>query len=53
MSETVEISVLTGLDQIAAADWDACAAPEDGRPTDPFTTHRFLSAQMDFTTETT
>ena len=44
MSETVEISVLTGLDQIAAAEWDACAAPEDGRPTDPFTTHRFLSA---------
>jgi len=44
VSETVEISVLTGLDQIAAAEWDACAAPEDGRPTDPFTTHRFLSA---------
>jgi len=37
--------------EIPAADWDACAAPEaasgaadGGRPADPFTTHRFLSA---------
>jgi hypothetical protein len=32
--------------EIPAADWDAVAAPEQasGRPVDPFTTHRFLSA---------
>ncbi len=42
----IEIQVLASLSQIPAADWDACACPEavDGRPTDPFTTHRFLSA---------
>ena len=42
----IEISVLSGLGDIAGADWDACACPEaaDGRPVDPFTTHRFLSA---------
>ena len=47
MSETqIEINVLGGLDEIAAADWDACACPEamDARPIDPFTTHRFLRA---------
>jgi uncharacterized protein len=40
------ITVLNGLDGISAAEWDACACPEaiDGRPLDPFTTHRFLSA---------
>jgi predicted N-acyltransferase len=34
------------LAEIAAPDWDAVAAPEQsgGRPLDPFTTHRFLSA---------
>jgi uncharacterized protein len=34
------------LSEIPAADWDAVAAPEQatGRPLDPFTTHRFLSA---------
>jgi len=43
----VAISILTSLDQIPAVDWDSCACPEaagDGRPLDPFTTHRFLSA---------
>ncbi len=46
MSETVEISLLTDLSEVAPSDWDACACPEaaDGRPRDPFTTHRFLSA---------
>jgi hypothetical protein len=48
MSEaSIEISVLTSLSEISAAEWDACAAPEamDGsRPADPFTTHRFLLA---------
>jgi uncharacterized protein len=34
------------LTDIPAADWDAVAAPEQatGRPFEPFTTHRFLSA---------
>ncbi|PJE36299.1 GNAT family N-acetyltransferase [Pseudooceanicola lipolyticus] len=43
----IEIQVLSSLAQIAAEDWDACACPETaegGRPLDPFTTHRFLSA---------
>ncbi len=40
----IEISVLSSLCEIDAADWDACAAPGEGRPLDPFTTHRFLSA---------
>ncbi len=44
MSDTIEISVLGSLADIAPEDWDACACPEDGRPLDPFTTHRFLSA---------
>ena len=44
---SVEITVLARIADIAASDWDACACPEaaDGsRPSDPFTTHRFLSA---------
>ena len=43
----IEIEVLGSLAQVSAADWDACACPEaaaGGRPADPFTTHRFLSA---------
>ncbi len=47
MSETqASITVLNGLGGISAAEWDACACPEagDGRPVDPFTTHRFLFA---------
>ncbi|MFE3835993.1 GNAT family N-acetyltransferase [Pseudogemmobacter sonorensis] len=38
--------LLDSLDQIAPEDWDALAAREQaaGRPVDPFTTHRFLSA---------
>jgi len=43
----IEIQVMRSLSQIASADWDACACPEvadGGRPNDPFTTHRFLSA---------
>ncbi|MGR3272856.1 N-acetyltransferase [Thalassococcus profundi] len=45
--QTIAITVLTSLSQIPAAAWDACACPETadgGRPHDPFTTHRFLSA---------
>ncbi len=44
---TFAVSVLSSLTQIAASDWDACACPETadgGRPADPFTTYRFLSA---------
>jgi hypothetical protein len=41
----VEIRLHQSLAEIAAEDWDACAAPEGSdRPEDPFTTHRFLSA---------
>ncbi len=43
----LEVTALSGLGDIAAAEWDACACPEaadGGRPVDPFTTHRFLSA---------
>ncbi|MEM7724228.1 MAG: GNAT family N-acetyltransferase [Pseudomonadota bacterium] len=46
-SPPIEIDVLTSLAEIAAEDWDACACAETaqgGRPLDPFTTHRFLSA---------
>lgn len=41
-----DLTLLDSLSGTAAADWDAVAAPEqtDGRPVDPFTTHRFLSA---------
>ncbi|WP_158965287.1 GNAT family N-acetyltransferase [Chachezhania sediminis] len=43
----IEVQVLASLEQIPAADWDACACPETadgGPPADPFTTHRFLLA---------
>ncbi|MGG7643196.1 GNAT family N-acetyltransferase [Rhodovulum sp. YNF3179] len=46
----IEVSVLSGLDGISAAEWDACACPESadgGPPDDPFTTHRFLKALED------
>lgn len=46
----IEIQLLGSLAQIAANEWDACACPEaaeGGRPNDPFTTHRFLSALED------
>jgi uncharacterized protein len=45
--ERIEVTVLGSLAEIDAVTWDACAAPEaadGGRPCDPFTTHRFLSA---------
>ena len=48
MTETrIEIRVHGAIDEIGAADWDACACPEaavGGRPDDPFTTYRFLAA---------
>jgi len=42
--DRIEVTVLGALDEVGAAEWDACAAPGAGRPTDPFTTHRFLAA---------
>ena len=40
------VTLASDLSQIAAQDWDACACPENatGRPSDPFTTWRFLRA---------
>ena len=45
----IEIAAHPTLDSISSADWDACACPEAsaGRPTDPFTTYRFLKALED------
>ncbi|QLL41551.1 GNAT family N-acetyltransferase [Sulfitobacter pontiacus] len=43
----VEIRIASRIAQIGQAEWDACACPEaagGGRPADPFTTFRFLSA---------
>ena len=47
MSTEITIEVRDGVDGIDPALWDSCACPEaaeGGRPADPFTTHRFLSA---------
>ncbi|SIS57626.1 GNAT family N-acetyltransferase [Phaeovulum vinaykumarii] len=45
---TIEITVHESVSEISPEIWDACACPEAesgaGRPLDPFTTHRFLSA---------
>jgi predicted N-acyltransferase len=45
----IEVTVVGGLDEIDADEWDFCACPEaaDGRAIDPFTTHRFLKALED------
>lgn len=41
-----ELTLLESLSEVSQSDWDAIAAPEQaqGRPMDPFTTHRFLMA---------
>ena len=44
MTDQIEISVTTTITEIAREDWDACANSSDGRPDDPFVTHRFLLA---------
>ncbi|SEO71059.1 hypothetical protein SAMN04490248_11026 [Salinihabitans flavidus] len=47
MEKQIEIESHPSLGGIDAAEWDACACPEaadGGRPDDPFTTYRFLSA---------
>lgn len=44
---SIKAELLESVAEIAPADWDALACPEaadGGRPIDPFTTHRFLSA---------
>ncbi|MEW9918212.1 GNAT family N-acetyltransferase [Marimonas sp. MJW-29] len=46
-TQEIEIRLVPSLAEIGQADWDACACPEaadGGRPNDPFTTYRFLSA---------
>lgn len=40
----MQATLLTGMADIAAEEWDALACPEPGRAIDPFTTHRFLIA---------
>ena len=42
-----EVTIAAGVCEVAPALWDGCACPEaadGGRPFDPFTTHRFLTA---------
>lgn len=44
---SITADILDSLSDILAAEWDGVACPEcadGGRPVDPFTTHRFLSA---------
>ena len=45
--ERIEITVLGGIGEVAAAEWDACAGDGAEPPVDPFTTHRFLQALED------
>lgn len=42
----IDVTLHTSFAEIPAAEWDGLACPEaaTGRPMDPFTTHRFLSA---------
>jgi uncharacterized protein len=47
MTTQIAVTVHNAFAEIAPADWDAVACPEaasGGRPHDPFTTWRFLSA---------
>ncbi|WP_045387802.1 GNAT family N-acetyltransferase [Falsirhodobacter sp. alg1] len=44
MSTEITVTAHEGFASIPAAEWDALAAPDAGRPADPFTTHRFLMA---------
>ena len=45
MSDSLEIRLHVSLADVAASEWDGCAAPEGSAdPVDPFTTHRFLLA---------
>lgn len=40
----IEVSTHHSIAAIGQSEWDACAAPQAGRPVDPFTTYRFLHA---------
>ena len=42
----VEVALHSGLSELSAQEWDLLACPEaaNGRPIDPFTTHRFFNA---------
>src|SRR6185295_1735841 len=40
--DSVSIKVVDGIDKVAAADWDACAGPDN-----PFVSHAFLKALED------
>ena len=44
-----EVGVLRGISEVPSNEWDWCACSEarDGRPFDPFTTHRFLKSLED------
>ena len=42
-----EINVLNRLADVSAAEWEALAAPGEGRPQNPFVTYRFLKALED------
>ncbi len=42
--DELEITVLGGMDGVAASEWDDLANPGRGTAGDPFTTHRFLRA---------
>lgn len=42
VDDAVEIRVLSSMDDVSAADWDACAGPDN-----PFVSHAFLSALED------
>jgi len=44
MADEIEITLHSAMSEVPATDWDAVANPEPGRPIDPFTTHRFLTA---------
>ncbi len=44
MTDNIDITLHDAVSEISAADWDALANPAGGRPLDPFTTHRFLTA---------
>jgi uncharacterized protein len=44
---SAKASVLNRIADVSAADWDALAAPGEGRARNPFVTHRFLLALED------
>ena len=47
MNDTITVQVAPGLSEIAAADWDRCAADGGDAVGNPFLSHAFLSALED------